>query len=101
MINPTHHLKKFVKCSGNDKPADFHITEERGWLGSGVTDCNGVEIFEGDIVQCWIDESNPLEAINDVVTFTDGMFVLGDDPRLCIGSIGALDIEVVGHIATE
>ena len=60
MINPTHHLKKFVKYSGDDKPADFHVTEERGWLGSGITDCNGVEIFEGDIVKCWIEESNRL-----------------------------------------
>ena len=90
MINPTHRLKKFVKYAGNDKPADFHVTEERGWLGSGITDCNGVEIFEGDIVKFEDGETF-------TITFKEGAFYIGDD---LLGDFYILP-EVVGHIATE
>ena len=90
MINPTHHLKKFVKYSGDDKPADFHVTEERGWLGSGITDCNGVEIFEGDIVKFGDGEIF-------TVTFEDGCFYVRDN---LLGDFH-FPPEVIGHIATE
>lgn len=71
-----------------------------GWLGSGITDCNGVEIFEGDIVKCWIEESNPHETEIYVVAFENGSFVLADTTDF-INDIEALDIEVIGHIAEE
>ena len=101
MTNPAHRLKKFVKYAGNEKPADSYVYDASGWLGSGVTDCNGVEIYEGDIVKCWLDESTPTEAMNFIVAFTNGAFVLDGNDQMTIGEIEALDIEVVGHIATE
>lgn len=99
MINPTHRLKKFVKYSGNGKPDDYYVTEERGWLGSGVTDCNGVEIFEGDIVRFGV--------INGVVTWSDtGDFLVAirerpSEPLFNFFSEDDCKLEVVGHIATE
>ncbi|MBR2733025.1 MAG: hypothetical protein IKD80_02080, partial [Selenomonadaceae bacterium] len=42
-------------------------------LGSGITDKNGKEIFENDLVTtCYPDE--------EVVTFADGHFWVGDTP---------------------
>ncbi|MBR0060878.1 MAG: hypothetical protein IJP68_05300 [Selenomonadaceae bacterium] len=100
MINPTHRLKKPIKYNGNDKPATFYITDAVGWLGSGVKDCNGQEIFEGDIM-LWFDYDNKPRKLP--VSFRDGRFwykdIDGNDYPLnpkdakCWG--------VVGHIATE
>ena len=49
MINPTHRLKKFTKDKSLENSAVivFDI-EERGWLGSGIKDKNGVEIIAFD-----------------------------------------------------
>lgn len=103
MINPTHRLKKFVKYSGDGKADDYHVTEERGWLGSGITDCNGVEIFEGDIVKyvalvCQCDGKKFFRTPEErqrAVTFENGKFIIAD----CDFDHNTL--EVVGHVATE
>ena len=92
MINPTHRLKKFVKYSGNGKADDYHVTKVRGWLGSGVTDCNGVEIFEGDIVR------NCFNAA--VVEFKDGSFCVNGE-LLSTYAREDVELKVIGHVATE
>ena len=74
-----------------------------GELGSGIFDKNGREIFEGDIVTtCYPDE--------EVVTFADGHFWVGDTPIDGYKTFWrddtdtpqdeqfSYDIEVVGHV---
>lgn len=92
MINPVHRLKKFVKYVGDDKSASSYVTGASGWLGSGITDQNGREIFEGNIVRnCF----NTAE-----VTFHDGAFWLDGD-LLATFKRDCSELEIVGHIAEE
>ena len=88
MINPTHRLKKFIKYSGDGKADDFHVTEVRGWLGSGVKDKNGVEIFEDDIVKFE-------GGVCGSVRFDNAQFYID------LSGQETPFVEVVGHIATE
>lgn len=61
------------------------IETVNGELGSGITDCNGREIFEGDIVK------NAHDGESFPVTFEDGSFWAGDMEL-------ANYLEVVGHV---
>lgn len=56
-------------------------------LGSGILDCNGNEIFEGDIIKFY-------DGDIETVTFEDGTFYVGD----LLLSDFARNIEVVGHV---
>ena len=88
MINPVHRMKKFVRYVGNEKPACSYVTNHSGWLGSGVTDCNGVEIYEGDRVR-FGDRDYPVE-------FRNGALTVDGAPLVMYGN--GDDLEVVGHI---
>ncbi|MBR0288185.1 MAG: hypothetical protein IJQ82_04345 [Selenomonadaceae bacterium] len=57
-------------------------------LGSGITDKNGKEIFEGDRVS-FSDEYSA------VVTFEDGSFFINDRP---IWRLKSSELEIVGHV---
>ena len=94
MKEPDHKVKRhFVPFSNKEKP---HWVEYpvHGWLGSGVKDCNGVEIFEGDLLA---DRDGELSE----VVFVDGKFMAS--PFSHHGWIPLADIadalEVDGHIA--
>ena len=91
MINPAHRMKKFVRYAGNEKPSCSYLTNARGWLGSGVTDCNGVEIFEGDIVKGG--------GSSFKIFFKNGAFFGEDETPLFV--MDTADLEVVGHVAME
>ena len=93
MIYPPEHNYKLPYKNSRDK--GLWLTHHfSGWLGSGVKDINGVEIFEGDIVRHEIWEKDM------PVTFHDCAFWLGDtDCPLCYQFGTAL--EIVGHIAEE
>lgn len=90
MINPVHNLKRFVKYKGDEKPQSFYTTDTHGWLGSGVFDKNGVEIFEGDRVKA------PDRTIW-IVEFRKGALLIDGEPIAEYGNT----LEIIGHVATE
>ncbi len=63
------------------------IEQVTGELGSGITDRNGKEIFEGDIVKIHDAEGR--------TTFEDGSFFINDRP---IWRLKSSDLEVIGHV---
>lgn len=92
MREPDHKVKRhFVPLSDKGKP---HWVEYpvHGWLGTGVTDCNGQEIFEGDIVR------NCFNAA--VVEFKDGSFYVNGE-LLSTYAREDVELKVIGHVATE
>ena len=97
MINPVHRLKKFVKYAGNEKPSYGYLDDAHGWLGSGIFDRNGVEIYEGDIVI--------LGNQRGVVRFANAQFYIdrdGDDTvPFTLNCLCSPFLEVVGHIAED
>lgn len=97
MLTPYHRIKNFIFYGDDSKLPRVSCPAVKGFLGSGVLDKNGVEIFEGDIVHHY-ELGTQLEA---VVTFHDGAFLLkrklsGIESQL-FEYVG--EIEVVGHNA--
>ena len=100
MKEPVHNVKRQVK---RNLDKSYHWAEPfqvYGWLGSGVKDCNGQEIFEGDIM-LWFDYDNKPRKLP--VSFRDGRVwykdIDGNDYP--VNPKDAKCWGVVGHIATE
>ena len=83
----------------NIKHCDDFVFDVYGWLGSGITDKNGKEIYEGDRVKFGEHEHT------GVVEFRNAMFVIARDNSNCVTVLGNtpnfVTVEVVGHISEE
>lgn len=90
MKEPDHKVKRHTVPFSNKQKPYWSEHTVHGWLGSGLTDCNGVEIFEGDIVKFGDGEIF-------TVTVEDGCFYVGDN---LLGDFH-FPPEIVGHIAEE
>ena len=75
------------------KPATV-IAKQYCWIGSGVKDSNGKEIFEGDIIKFPDNKRYTIE-------FQNGMFFIGNRAILHDFCLDPQGIEVVGHITEE
>lgn len=112
MKTPVHRAKEFVVYGEgfNGKPPHWTHNSVRGWLGSDVKDCNGVEIFEGDIVKHIIPPNYVQDDNLYIVYFRRCSFLLiaekdWDYRENCgatpLGWQSSASIEVIGHIAEE
>ena len=67
MKTPVHHWKERVTYA-DGRESHWTFDGKPCWLGSGVKDCNGVEIFEGDIIL--------LDGKKFVATIDEGSFII-------------------------
>jgi len=94
MKEPMHNFKWYVRYASNYKPARWSYDSRSCWLGSGITDKNGREIYEGDKVVFGEYDTQ------GIIVFKDAMFQIKHaDKFTVLGNCqGFIDIEVVGHI---
>ena len=97
MKTPFHRFKNaYCSVEGVGKLDSWSFCEFYGWLGTGMYDRNGVEIFEGDIVQF-----ETFEKETATVLFHDGAFWLGNRQLRELPVICYSTLEVVAHITLE
>ena len=79
----------------------YKIDPETLCQWSGVKDKNGVEVFDGDIVECW---SEGVKAKGTVTQRIDGLWIIYPAWQenkmwgLCTNESGVADVEVIGNI---
>ena len=90
MKTPVHRYKTFVRYADNSKSSYWSYDGRLCWLGSGIEDKHGKEIFEGDIVKLRDGKTYP-------VIFAQGNFTI-DTASLVLFEHAC---EVVGHVEEE
>lgn len=97
MTEHMHNFKWHVRYKDNYKPPRWSYDGRECWLGSGINDHNGVEIFEGDKVIFGERDTQ------GVIVFKDAMFqIKHSDKFTALGNCqGFIEVEVIGHIAEE
>lgn len=91
MKSPIHRWKERATYS-DGRPPHWTADGKSCWLGSGVKDVNGNEIFEGDIIL--------LDGEKFVATIDEGSFIIKNEN----GEFYYLESllgEIIGHIAEE
>lgn len=112
MNAPAHNVKTIFPTTENGK-INLGVIKHHWWLGSGIMDKNGIEIFEGDKVKTPDNEIVRVRFENGVI----GLVVYeskGAHPYLMTGGgqrrrspflaplyIFGDKLEVVGHIAQD
>ena len=107
MKDPVHNVKRRAFSFAHDgRPLSYTIDggnfigfKERFWLGSGVLDCNGVEIYEKDLVYVCFKKDSRYGGKETVLSanFYNGAFWLDDLGGLLLTDEAIESLEVFGH----
>lgn len=91
---PVHHFKTRWTYADGSKPPHWTIDGKKAWLGSGVLDKDGNEIYEGDRIR--------KDGLTGVVVFTNGEFFFAidnlDGYGETLNEFPSNALEVIGHV---
>lgn len=90
MNTPIHQWKEHVVYADGAFEPHWNVDARPCWLGSGIKDKHGREIYEGDVVR------TPWNA--SVVRFIRATFQVDG---CWLGSFAPHEIEIIGHVAED